>query len=124
MGRKISVRANYFEVTTLPSNIYHYDFIIIPQPIAHEYRLVYQQVDQIIQNLGIRSVFDGRRNIYTNRQLPNFIMNISNVNVTIPGINVSRSFNVRINKVATINLRDLRRCFDGKSPISTSVLTG
>ena len=59
-------------------------------------RLVYQQVDYRIQT---RSIFDGRRNIYTNRQLPNFIMNISNVNVTIPGINVSRSFNVRINKV-------------------------
>ena len=72
-GRTIKVRANFFEVTVLPSKIYHYDIIITPEvpptlnrKICAQFEVVYSESDPH----RIKPAYDGRRNLFTAKPFP------------------------------------------------------
>ena len=126
MGREIRVRANYFEITSLPRiNIHHYDIIIKPEvpPSLNRsvfFEFVLQQRDVLG---GVSPVFDGRRNVYAVHPLP--FGNAATFSVALPGDSgVQRLFQIIIRKVAVIDFRDLHKCLNKRSPISTNDLSG
>src|SRR3954454_3215391 len=62
-GRAIKVRANFFEVKSLPdANVHHYDITITPDVPPALNRRIYQQFEHMNskgQLGGIRPVYDG-----------------------------------------------------------------
>lgn len=73
-GQPVRVRANFFEVTSFPTqNIHHYDVTIDPidKPPA-VYRNVWQKFeDSNGQGLltGTKTIFDGRKNVFSPKPL-------------------------------------------------------
>lgn len=73
-GQPVRVRANFFEVTSFPTqNIHHYDVTIDPidKPPA-VYRNVWQKFEDsngqgILTN--IKTIFDGRKNVFSPKPL-------------------------------------------------------
>ncbi len=132
-GREIRVRANFFEVTSLPdANIHHYDVTISPDVPPSLNRKVYQQFEDINgkNNLrGILPVFDGRKNIFTCKPLP--FGESATFDVTLPEEDRStstkrqpRAFKIKFKKVNEINMEELQRFLAGKAQCTSNVLTG
>jgi hypothetical protein len=127
VGRSIRVRANYFEITEFPSsNIYHYDIIIAPEVPPAMNRKIFHTAEN---SFGVKTVFDGRRNIYTVRPFP--FSDAHSLDVTLPeddtvsaGRRPSRTFKIRIRKVAEIIMEEIIRFLDGHGSISPNILTG
>lgn len=74
VGKPVRVRANFFEVTSFPTqNIHHYDVTIDPPscpPVL--YRKVWQSFEDTNgQGLltGIKTIFDGRKNVFSPKPL-------------------------------------------------------
>ena len=68
-GRPVRIRANFFEITQLPSiNVQHYDVTITPDVPPLVNRRVFQNLVQVhgASDLGgSQPVFDGRKNIFS-----------------------------------------------------------
>eukprot|EP00158_Paraphelidium_tribonemae_P008813 Partr_v1_DN28691_c0_g1_i1_m49399 putative eukaryotic translation initiation factor 2c len=68
-GRKIKVRANFFEFMTIPGqNLYHYDIKITPEVPPSLNRKIFRELIIQYSEAELSSalpVFDGRRNIYS-----------------------------------------------------------
>jgi hypothetical protein len=133
VGRNIKVRANFFEVKTLPdANIHHYDITISPDVPPALNRKIYKKFEEIHseRDLGrTRPVYDGRKNLYTAKPLP--FGDAATFNVTLPeddgappNKRAPRTFSVKIKKAAEINMEELHRFLDGRSSISNNILTG
>jgi hypothetical protein len=73
-GRSIRVRANFFEMLTLPGqDIHHYDIKITPEVPPSLNRKIFRQLVKLYSKEkldGTAIVFDGRRNIYAPKALP------------------------------------------------------
>lgn len=74
VGKPVRVRANFFEVTSFPTqNIHHYDVTIDPADAPPAlYRKVWKQFeDSNGQGIltGIKTVFDGRKNVFSPKPL-------------------------------------------------------
>lgn len=74
IGKPVRVRANFFEVTSFPTqNIHHYDVTIDPPSAPPAlYRKVWQSFEDTNgQGLltGIRTIFDGRKNVFSPKPL-------------------------------------------------------
>ena len=123
-GREIKVETNHFEITSLPNaNIHHYDVIIAPEvPPSLNRRIFSEFVLQQRNALGeMNPVFNGRRNLYAVNPLP--FGDVSTFCVTLEE-EQEKQFEIKIKKVAVIDLRDLRECLGGRSPVSANVLNG
>lgn len=126
-GREIRVRANFFEVTSLPeANIHHYDVTITPQVPPLLNRKVYQEFEK--SNCNNKTVFDGRKNIFTCERLS--FDDSATFDITLPEDDGStstrrqpRAFKIKIKKVNEINMEELQRFLDGKAQCSSNVLT-
>ncbi|KAG0001838.1 hypothetical protein BGZ80_006110, partial [Entomortierella chlamydospora] len=74
LGREITIRANFFEITQLPNiNIHHYDVTITPDVPPVVNRRVFEHMIKLYgdSDLGrTRPVFDGRKNIFSPRSFP------------------------------------------------------
>lgn len=74
VGKPVRVRANFFEVTSFPTqNIHHYDVTIDP-PSAPP--AVYRKVWKCFEDAngqgmltGIKTIFDGRKNVFSPKVL-------------------------------------------------------
>ncbi|CAI2197507.1 10407_t:CDS:2, partial [Funneliformis geosporum] len=130
-GRVINVRANYIEISYLPyTNIYHYDVIITPEVPPSLNRRIYCELESLQADVFERSkpVFDGRRNIFTAIPLPfeaaTFDITLS-IDITPLGERPPCSFNIKVRKVAVINMEILHRFLEGKcSSSSMNILPG
>jgi hypothetical protein len=132
-GRSIRVRANFFEVTSLPdADIHHYDIDISPEVPPAMNRKIYKHFEALHSesDLGkIKPVYDGRKNLYTAKPLP--FGDSATFDVTLPeddgtpsGKRPARVFKVKIKHVNKINMEELHRFLDGKGSISPNILTG
>ncbi|CAB4490634.1 unnamed protein product [Rhizophagus irregularis] len=126
LGRPIRIRTNYFEITNFPdSNIHHYDIVISPEVPPTLNRKIFQIATEN-SFYGIKAIFDGRRNVYTIRPFP--FGDAQALDVTIPEDNASRRipriFKIKIKKVNEINMEEVYRFLDGRSSISSNILTG
>ncbi|KAF9304752.1 eukaryotic translation initiation factor 2C, 2 [Mortierella antarctica] len=128
-GKMVNVRSNFFEVTKLPTVVTHYDISIssdMPPPVN---RRIFEQLvksDRTSDLGGVLPVFDGRRNLFSTKELP---FESRTFDVTLSTDFVPRSnrpipmFKVKIKKVATINLEELQRFLNGKAALSNNCLT-
>ncbi|CAG8457935.1 8826_t:CDS:2 [Funneliformis mosseae] len=133
-GRPLKVRANFFEVTSLPdSNVHHYDVTITPEVPPSLNRKIYCEFEALNENIlaTARPVFDGRKNIYSPKPLSFGENDAATFDITLPeddgaplGKRPPRAFKVKIKKAAVINMEELHRFLDGKCKSSPNILTG
>ncbi|CAG8607707.1 12234_t:CDS:10, partial [Ambispora gerdemannii] len=139
-GKPVRVRANFFEVTSLPeSNVIHYDVSITPEVPPALNRKVYEQFE--IHNRsgalgGARPVYDGKKNMYSHRPLPfgdaaAFDLELNELQVTLPeDANIPsakrsiRVFKIKIRKAAEINMEQLLAFLKGKNESTANCLSG
>ncbi len=131
LGRKILVRANFFEVISIPeANIHHYDITITPEVPPKLNRIIYQELKNLNSKdkfKGILSIYDGHKNIYTHKELP--FGELSTFEIILPENNDSklskshpRSFKIKIKKVNEINMEELQLFLIGKAKCTSNVL--
>ncbi|CAG8668612.1 21019_t:CDS:2 [Gigaspora margarita] len=131
-GKRVRVRANFFEVTALPeANIHHYDVTITPDVPPALNRKVFKRFEELERNGGlgdVKPIFDGRKNIFTCKPLPfgetaTFDVNIPEDDGVTSTKRPPRSFKVKIKKVNSINMEELRRFLESKSELTPNCLT-
>ncbi|RIA82435.1 Piwi domain-containing protein [Glomus cerebriforme] len=131
-GREIRVRANFFEVTSLPeANIHHYDITITPEVPPSLNRKVYQEFEELNSKSNFNNilpVFDGRKNIFTFEPLP--FKDSATFDIILPEDDGStstkrqpRAFKIKLKKVNEINMKELQRFLNGKGQCTSNVLT-
>ncbi|KAL0086448.1 hypothetical protein J3Q64DRAFT_1740019 [Phycomyces blakesleeanus] len=129
-GRPIKVRANFFEVTSLPNqNIHHYDVRI--DPILKNDKvnrkiweaLEVLEADNIFK--GIKIIYDGRANAFAPKALPLGPTSLKTFEVNLgDSRNPEKStFRVAIKHVNEINLEELARFLRGEGASTNNVLT-
>ncbi|KAL0140472.1 Piwi domain-containing protein [Mucor lusitanicus] len=134
-GQPVRVRANFFEVTSFPTqNIHHYDVTIDPidKPPA-VYRNVWQKFeDSNGQGLltGTKTIFDGRKNVFSPKPLDlgeeqarAFEIDLADGAGAAPGGKRRTDiFKIRIKKAGEVNMEELRRFLLGHLPVHPTVL--
>jgi len=134
-GKPVRVRANFFEVTSFPlQNIHHYDVTIDP-PSAPP--AIYRKVWKTFEDLdgqgvlkGIRTVYDGRKNVFAPKLLPLGENHAGQFEVDLqeqgaPGAKKRSGgiFKIRIKKAGEVNMEELRRFLTGQSACTSNCLT-
>ncbi|KAJ3287814.1 argonaute 1 [Borealophlyctis nickersoniae] len=122
-GRQIQVRANFFPITSLPSqNIHHYDINIVPDVPPAKNRRVYQlwEDDALLSGAlsGVRPVFDGRKNVFAARALPlegdSAVYSIDYFDEDEAKSRGPKKFKMTIKKVGEINMQRLAMFLEGR----------
>ncbi|KAG1144877.1 hypothetical protein G6F37_004077 [Rhizopus arrhizus] len=130
-GKPVRVRANFFEVTNIgTSNVHHYDVTIDP-PSAPP--AVYRKVWKCFEDSdgqgilkGIKTVYDGRKNVFSPKPLPLGEENAMQFEVELQEQGSKRSgglFKIRIKKASEVNMEELRRFLQGQSACTSNCLT-
>ncbi|KAG1056148.1 hypothetical protein G6F46_003280 [Rhizopus delemar] len=130
-GKPVRVRANFFEVTNFGvNNVHHYDVTIDP-PSAPP--AVYRKVWKSFEDLdgqgilkGIKTVYDGRKNVFSPKPLPLGEENAMQFEVELQEQGSKRSgglFKIRIKKASEVNMEELRRFLQGQSACTSNCLT-
>ncbi|KAG9290846.1 hypothetical protein G9A89_010995 [Geosiphon pyriformis] len=131
-GKPIRVRANFFEVLSLPdANIHHYDVTITPDVPPVLNRKIYGQFEDMNRTSslgGERPVYDGRKNIFSPKALP--FGDFLTFDITLPeddGVTTAkrppRSFKIKIKKVGVIYMEELHRFLQGKNKLTSNCQT-
>ncbi|KAG0225023.1 argonaute 1 [Actinomortierella wolfii] len=130
-GVQTEVRSNFFEVIQLPDGlIYHYDVSITPETPPSVNRKVFTSLIELFLDSdfnNIRPFFDGRRNMFTPKELP-FEQRILDVPDFGPrrtdreGHPIVKPFKVRIKLVSRINLYELGEFLRGRISLTNNVL--
>ncbi|EDO38583.1 predicted protein, partial [Nematostella vectensis] len=120
-GRKIKLRANFFQVT-LPNVdfLYHYDLEISPEkaPVS----VCRDVVDAAIKHgefkgvfNGCKPAFDGRRNLYCREPLP-LKSEEASLKVTLPGTDggKERKFTLKIKEAGLVSIKELDQFLNGE----------
>jgi hypothetical protein len=132
LGRKIVVRANFFEVISIPeANIHHYDINITPEVPPKLNRKIYQELEYLNKNdkfNGILPIYDGHKNIFTYKALPfgessTFEVILTENDDSKLSKSHPRSFKIKIKKVNEINMEELQHFLIGKAQCTSNVLT-
>ncbi|KAF9973718.1 eukaryotic translation initiation factor 2C, 2 [Actinomortierella ambigua] len=131
-GIRTEVLSNFFPVTKLPDVlVYHYDVSITPDVPPSVNRKVFSGLEDrfLASDFNhIRPFFDGRRNMFTPKELP-FEQRILDVPDAGPprkdreGRPILNIFKVRIKLVSRINLFELNEFMRGRIAMSNNVLT-
>jgi len=132
LGRKIVVRTNFFEVTSIPeTNIHHYDINITPEVPPKLNRRIFQELENLNSKdkfKGILPIYDGHKNMYTYKSLP--FGESSTFEIILPENDDSklsksnpRPFKIKIKKVNEINMEELHLFLIGKAQCTSNVLT-
>uniref|UniRef100_A0A1D1YXN1 Protein argonaute-3 n=1 Tax=Anthurium amnicola TaxID=1678845 RepID=A0A1D1YXN1_9ARAE len=133
VGRRIKVHANFFEVKALPqTNIFHYDVTISPEVPP---RLNWKIFERFVQTeragalRGATSVFDGRKNMFTNKELQD---NSGTYDVELEEDDDAavarrrppRNFRIKIRRVGQdIVMEELVRFLNARSRLTPNCLT-
>ncbi|KAI8346593.1 hypothetical protein B0O80DRAFT_237989 [Mortierella sp. GBAus27b] len=74
IGQPVTVRSNFFEITEFNNTtVHHYDVSITPDTPPPVCRRLYEQLVRVYGRQdfgGARPVFDGRKNLFSPRELP------------------------------------------------------
>ncbi|RIA87407.1 Piwi domain-containing protein [Glomus cerebriforme] len=134
VGNQTRVRANFFEVITLPENdILQYDVTISPEVPPALNRRVFNRFSESYRGSalgGVKPVYDGRKNMFAHKEMP--FRDAGTFDVTLEEDEAApvgrkrppRAFTVKIKKVSVIRIEELHRFLDARGPCTTSVLTG
>uniref|UniRef100_A0A1D1YV71 Protein argonaute 1 n=1 Tax=Anthurium amnicola TaxID=1678845 RepID=A0A1D1YV71_9ARAE len=131
-GRPLKVRANFFEVLSLPQqDLHHYDVTITPDVPPALNRRIFQQFEDMYRAdlANIKTVFDGRKNIFAPKPLP--FGDARTFELTLPeddGITSSkrppRNFVIKMKKAGAIRMEVLHRFLENKQGLTNDCLTG
>ncbi|KAF9165771.1 eukaryotic translation initiation factor 2C, 3 [Actinomortierella ambigua] len=131
-GTRTEVLSNFFPVTKLPDVlVYHYDITITPDVPPTVNRKVFSglETEYLASDFNnVRPFFDGRRNMYTPKELP-FEQRILDVLDPGPrrkdreGRPIVNMFKVRIKLVSRVNLFELNEFMRGRVSLSNNILT-
>ncbi|XP_071810856.1 protein argonaute-2-like isoform X3 [Apostichopus japonicus] len=122
-GRKILLRANHFQMKIPHGDIYHYDVTISPEKCPR--RVNREVIDYLVGAYsrstpkifeGQMPVFDGRKNMYTKKQLPIGQEKVE-LEVTLPGDGRDRTFSVILKFAGFVSLALLEQALEGRLPI-------
>ncbi|KAJ3064801.1 argonaute 1 [Podochytrium sp. JEL0797] len=110
-GKKIRLLANSYSMMIPDKDCYHYDVEIRPETLPAVNRRIFEQwmVTQGSFEASL-AVYDGRKNLYTPRLIP--IPDDGQelqVTLTEAGSDRAQNFNVKVRKVATINMERLHQ---------------
>ncbi|KAI9272608.1 Piwi domain-containing protein [Sporodiniella umbellata] len=130
-GKPVRVRANYFEVTNfITSNVHHYDVTIDPPSVPPA---IYRKVWKAFEDLdgqgilkGIKTVYDGRKNVFSPKALPLGEEQAMAFEVELQEQGTKRSggmFKIRIKKAGEVNMEELRRFLNSQSACTSNCLT-
>ncbi|CAG8654357.1 5692_t:CDS:10, partial [Ambispora leptoticha] len=131
IGHPLRVRANFFEVTSLPvNNIIHYDVTISPEVPPALNRKVFEEFEKENRGgalAGIRPIFDGRKNIFAPRPLPFGESTAFRVKLPEDKIPTARrtvrEFTIKIKKVGEIIMEELYNFLQGRGQLTNNCLT-
>ncbi|KAI8986394.1 Piwi domain-containing protein [Pilobolus umbonatus] len=134
LGKPVRVRANFFEVTAFPlQNIHHYDVTIdpadAPPAVLRKVWKTFEDSDGQGVLKGIRTIFDGRKNVFAPKLLPLGESQAGQFEVDLQeqgAGNTKRSggiFKIRIKKAGEVNMEELRRFLNGQSACTSNCLT-
>ncbi|KAG0048957.1 Eukaryotic translation initiation factor 2C [Gryganskiella cystojenkinii] len=129
-GRKVRIRANFFEISLLPNiNVHHYDVTITPDVPPLVNRRVFEHfllLHRTSDLAGALPVFDGRKNIFSPKE---FKFDGKTFDIILPedeppkGVtprSPPRSFKVKVKKAADINLEELHQFLDRKIALTNN----
>ncbi|KAI8062500.1 Piwi domain-containing protein [Gongronella butleri] len=130
-GRAVRVRANFFEMTSIPSqNIQHLDVQIMPEAPPAVLRKVWMCFEEGVGQSffkGTRAIFDGRRNIFSPKPLQCGDDNSAiTFEVNLQEEGKARSggiFKLNIRPVGSVNMTELQMFLQGKCELSNNCLT-
>ncbi|RCH92328.1 Eukaryotic translation initiation factor 2C [Rhizopus azygosporus] len=130
-GKPIRVRTNFFEVINFTtSNIHHYDITIDPPSAPPAlYRKVWQSFEDLDGKgvlKGIKTIYDGRKNVFSPKPLPLGDENAMQFEVELQEQGSKRSgglFKIRIKKAGVVNMEELRLFLNGQSSCTSNCLT-
>ncbi|KAI7880301.1 Piwi-domain-containing protein [Lichtheimia hyalospora FSU 10163] len=133
VGKKIRVRSNFFEITTIPTqNVTHYNITIDP-PSAPP--AVFRKVWKAFEDLhgqsvlkGIKTVYDGRKNVFSPQPLPFGADHAAQFEVELQDSEAASkraagTFKIRIKKAGEINMQELQRFLSGQASLTPNCLT-
>ncbi|KAJ7047297.1 argonaute-like protein [Mycena alexandri] len=134
-GQPVPIYVNSFATTVPSSIIHHYDVVISPSEKTLPARMTMDlirrlQFDVAPQIFTPRCVYDGRKNIFSIRELP-FDTGSQEFDVTLADANSSagsggkgpKVYKIKLTKVAQINPEVLKRFIDGDQSHDNTVLT-
>ncbi|RIA81109.1 Piwi domain-containing protein [Glomus cerebriforme] len=132
-GSRTRVRANFFEVITLPVNdIIQYDVIITPDVPPRLNRKVFNKFSESNRGGalgGARPVYDGRKNMFAHKDMPFGNAGTFDVNLEEDGAapvgskRPPRLFTVKIKKVGVIRIEELLRFLNARGSCTANCLT-
>ncbi|RIA87406.1 Piwi domain-containing protein [Glomus cerebriforme] len=131
-GRGIKVRANFFEVLTLPENdIIQYDVTITPDVPPRLNRRVFNKFSELNRGGalgGARPVYDGRKNMFAHKDMPfgnagTFDVNLEEDGAAVGSKRPPRLFTVKIKKVSVIRIEELLRFLNARGSCTPNCLT-
>lgn len=132
-GRRLSVKTNYFALTSLPqADVHHYDVSITPEKCPIElYRRVFKCCLESNKSKfkNILPVYDGRANAYTPKELP---FRSESFTVVLPEEGGGppnpkrppREFRVKMRWVNNINMEQVAEYMRGRTQLNPNILTG
>ncbi|KAF9957777.1 hypothetical protein BGZ65_001879 [Modicella reniformis] len=130
VGQPVVVRSNFFEIQEFKDTVVcHYDVTINPEVPLPVCRRLYEQFVSVFGDTdlgGTRPVFDGRKNLFSAKELP-FQSRTFEVTLSSDIRNAPRCapppFKVKIRKVASINLEELHRFIERKTDLTNNILS-
>ncbi|KAG0165351.1 Eukaryotic translation initiation factor 2C [Apophysomyces sp. BC1015] len=131
VGRPVRFRANFFEVTSFPTqNIIHYDVTIHPNDLPPPLNRKVWQAFETMESQGVlrdtKAVFDGKQNAFAAKTLPLGPDHLKVFEVKLHESDVKRKvedFKIHIKKVGEVNMEELRLFLLGKAAINNNCLT-
>ncbi|KAI7849000.1 Piwi domain-containing protein [Circinella umbellata] len=136
VGKPTTVRTNFFEINALPTNnIHHYDISMgddkAPPAVNRKVWKQFEDTEgQGILKGGIRTIYDGRKNIFSAKPLNLGPEQAGQFEIELQekggsaSTGRSRTFNVRIKKANEINMTEVHLFLQGKSSLTANCLTG
>ncbi|CAG8579168.1 6250_t:CDS:2 [Acaulospora colombiana] len=119
-----------FETTSLPKDkVHHYHATITPYTSLRLNQRIFKKFEEENANIldNIKLAFDGRKNIYSPKELPFGDSAIFHVFLTENDFTTSErppsSFKFKIEKVSEISMKELNLCLQRKSELSKNIMT-
>lgn len=125
-GQPVAVRTNMFEVKSIMTTpIFHYDATVTPEVPSPVRKRVFEHFVRLFGATdlgGVRPIYDGMRNMFTNRELPFASRTFEVVLPSDAQRRIPPGFKLKVRKVASIETKDLHQFLDGRTGSSNSVL--
>ncbi|KAI9188355.1 Protein argonaute-2 [Blastocladiella emersonii ATCC 22665] len=125
VGTPVKVLANHYALSLIDNiTVFHYDVVVTPEPTKSLARKVWAEWEtQHGAKLGITAAYDGVKNVFVPKQLPQDTMTFT---VALPATaegKRAKEFKMTLKLASSINLSELSSFLDKRTSLSNNVLT-